>query len=73
MSIHGYNHEPIIIGDTISYGPAWDNFVIGTDIGTSEPRGFRLSDGAVFFKQPDSEDIYILYANFDRSGVNDGI
>lgn len=74
MSIHGSDHAPIINGDTISYGPVWDTFVSTTDIGTNEPRGFRLVDGAVFFIQPNSEDIYILYSNFDRAVVNnDGI
>ncbi len=74
MSIHGFDHEPIINGDTISYGPVWNTFVSTTDIGTNEPRGFRLVDGAVFFKQPSSDDIYILYTNFERAVVNnDGI
>ncbi len=66
MSIHGHDHTPVINGDTISYGEAWDRFVSTTDIGTNEPRGFRATDGAVFVPDPGSEDLYILYMNFDR-------
>lgn len=68
MSIHsGIDHEPIR-GDTISYGPAWAANQSLTDIGTNEPRGFTISDGAVFMNKPGSDnEILVLYGNYDNS------
>ena len=72
MSIHSGNHQAIDNGDTISFGPRWNDFTsLVVDIDIREPRGFNIHNGAVFFKDPGSEEIYHLYTNFDNEPLQD--
>lgn len=67
MSIHKGDHQAVENGDTISFGPRWADFTsLVVDIDVREPSGFNIHNGAVFFKDPGSEEIYHLYTNFDN-------
>ena len=62
MSIHTGHFQPVINGDTISYGPEWERLVPQG----GEPVGFRIGTGAVFVPRPGYEDrYYLLYTNYD--------
>ncbi len=66
MSIHGGNHKPIMGGDTIAFGRIWADLTSENELGEREPDGFTIHNGAVFFKDPGSEEIYLFYTNGDN-------
>ena len=58
MSIHGRNHIPIIGGDTISFGPAWDSRTWTNEFGETEALGYDMTYGAVFIPRPGHDNRY---------------
>ena len=70
MSIHGPNHTPIIRGDTISYGPLWNNNTWPNENGDLRPTGFVGTDCAVFVPDPGDEDIILLERTTNPSNTS---
>jgi len=63
QEIHGKNHQPILNGDTINYGPKWEIFQSVDEIGNRNSNGFRGPQEIGFIPQPLTDTILVLYHN----------
>ena len=67
QAVHGPDHQAIINGDTINYGPKWPEFTWPNENGDWMPSGYRFTQGVGILPRPGrSDEYYIVYFNFDR-------
>lgn len=72
QSVHGAEHQPIINGDTINFGPRWDWLTWENEHGEVKPSGYRIPQGALFVPIPESkQDYLLLYENYELRDSND--
>jgi len=63
QEIHGKDHQPILNGDTINYGPRWEVFQSVDEIGNRNSNGFSSPQEIGFIPQPETDTTLVLYLN----------
>lgn len=63
QEIHGQDHNAIVNGEIINYGPRWEVFRWTSTTGVTTTNGFRDPQEIGFILQPETDTMLVLYHN----------